>query len=163
MILSIFWFAKESEVYSFSLGRECTYIFKRLKTLCPWQEEPQLSRRWEPGFQIPFVYNWYLNSKCLVPKKPNLFFSPPGIALMPAIYEGRITRKTIFIHWYGKPSICPVDCTWVIMLIKTWRSWASYLFPDSLMLMHWSMSNDTVKFTPKPIVGCLHKRIILPR
>lgn len=105
-------------VYSFSLGRESTYILERLKTSCPWLEESQLSRRWEPSFQIPFVYNWYLNSKCLVPKKPN-FFSLPGMVLMPALYEGRITRKTIFIHRYGKHSICPIDCTWVTMLTKT--------------------------------------------
>ena len=116
--LNIFWFAKESEVYSFSLGRECTYILKRLKTSCPWLEESQLSRRWERSFQIPFVYNWYLNSKCLVPKKPN-FFSLPGMALMLALYEGRITRKTILIHRNGKPSIFLIACKWVTMLIKT--------------------------------------------
>ena len=46
---------------------------------------------------------------------------------------------------------------------KNLKSWASYLLPDSLMLMHWSMSNYMVKFTPKPIVSCLHKGVILPR
>lgn len=88
------------------------------------------------------------------------------MALIPALYQGRITRKTVFIHRNGKRTIWPIDCTCVTMLKKKWRLCASFLLLDSLMLsifidqcpMTWLNSSPNLLSD-----SCLHKGIILPR